>query len=123
MGLRRAAEAAAGGWRWQPADSPGAHTARELASGEAYEVAVRDEATGAVSEPLLMRTAAPGVMYTPTYRISEYTFEVASPPHASAACEALSEAKQRRTTGFPREPRRREQEEHAPVHHERRWLR
>ena len=78
VGLRRADAAAAGGWRWEPADSPGAHTARELASGEAYEVAVRDEATGAVSEPLLMRTAAPGVMYTPTYRISEYTFEVAS---------------------------------------------
>jgi hypothetical protein len=48
-------------WHWEPADSVAAHTSRSLASGQRYEVAVRDDNSGAVSEPLLMRTAAPGV--------------------------------------------------------------
>lgn len=74
VGTRLADEG--GAWRWEPADTPAAHTARSLASGQRYEVAVRDEATGIISEPLLMRTAAPGVIYTAPYRISEYTFDV-----------------------------------------------
>lgn len=73
VGTRRVGEAA---WRWEPADTADSHTAAGLASGLTYEVCVRDDTSGAISEPLLMRTAAPGVIYTAPYRISEYTFEV-----------------------------------------------
>ena len=45
VGTRLAGGDAEGAWRWESADSPGAHTARNLASGQRYEVAVRDEAT------------------------------------------------------------------------------
>ena len=82
VGVRRAApdSASGSGWRWEPADSPTAHTARNLSSGERYEVAVRDDLSGVVSESLLMRTASPGVLYTNAYRISEYTFDGATRP-------------------------------------------
>ncbi len=62
-------------WRWERAASATMHTVHNLASGQRYEVAVRDDISGGVSDPLLMRTAAAGVLYTNAYRISEYTFD------------------------------------------------
>ena len=69
-GLRNNSE-----WRWERANRNTVHTVRSLASGQHYEVAVRDDTSGRVSDPILMRTAAPGVLYTNAYRISEYTFD------------------------------------------------
>ena len=62
-------------WRWERADRDTVHTLRNLASGQHFEVAVRDDTSGRVSDPIRMRTAAPGVLYTNAYRISEYTFD------------------------------------------------
>lgn len=81
VGVRVAAEAGARNdsrWNWEKADNATAHTVRNLASGQLYEVAIRDDTSGVVSESLLMRTAAPGVLYTNAYRISEYTFDGAN---------------------------------------------
>ena len=39
---------------------------------------IRDDTSGVVSDPLLMRTASPGVLYTKAYRISEYSFDGAN---------------------------------------------
>ena len=67
----------ASSWRWTAAAAAStAGTLRELPPGTVWEVVVRDEATGAVSEPLTMRTAAAGSRHTVAWRASEYTFDV-----------------------------------------------
>ena len=63
-------------WRWAAATAPSTAVLSGLPSGTAWEVTVRDDTTGAVSDPLIMRTAAPGAMHTTAWRISEYTFDV-----------------------------------------------
>ena len=95
---------AEGAWRWEPAAasvaapaaSVAAAAARRgleqrqqlqsqpqythelvgLAPGAMYEVVVRDDATGEVSDPERMRTATVGAMHVAAYRISEYTMDV-----------------------------------------------
>jgi hypothetical protein len=105
-----------------------------LDSGRRFEVAVRDESTGVVSEPLLMRTAKPGVLYTAAYRISEYTDQVSqhgqllgrrgcvSPANASGfdthrdtiTCQS-QRLPRGATGGLPAKPRRGDQGQHATV--------
>ena len=53
-----------------------AHELVGLAPGATYEVVVRDQATGEVSDPLRMRTSSVGAVHVSAYRISEYTMEV-----------------------------------------------
>ena len=94
-----------GAWRWEPAASVAApaasvaaaaarrqleqqqqqqiqpqqehaHELIGLAPGATYEVVVRDEATGEVSDPLRMRTSSVGAVHVSAYRISEYTMDV-----------------------------------------------
>jgi hypothetical protein len=78
VGVRRVGAAE---WRWErTAATPGSdveheHEVQGLASGEWFEVSVRD-ARGRQSEPLRMRTAAAGALHTTAYRISEYQFDV-----------------------------------------------
>ena len=95
---------AEGAWRWEPAAasvaapaaSVAAAAARRgleqrqqlpsqpqythelvgLAPGATYEVVVRDDATGEVSDPERMRTSTVGAMHVAAYRISEYTMDV-----------------------------------------------
>eukprot|EP01052_Picozoa_sp_SAG31_P044076 SAG31_NODE_7557_length_1655_cov_1.075835_1_plen_363_part_10 len=68
-------------WEWVSVpsaddESQPSHTIDRLQSGRAYLVVVRDERTGRVSDPLMMRTKVPGAMYTPAYRISEFADSV-----------------------------------------------
>ena len=95
---------AEGAWRWEPAAASAAapaasvaaaaarrgleqrqqlqsqpqytHELVGLAPGAMYEVVVRDDATGEVSDPERMRTSAVGAMHVAAYRISEYTMDV-----------------------------------------------
>ena len=63
-------------WVWSPAADLNGGTLRALPSATTFDVVVRDEVTGSVSDPLVMRTAAPNSRYTDAWRISEYTFDV-----------------------------------------------
>ena len=80
VGVRDVRQGSRSFWRWAAAAAPTAtahaHVLRGLPSGAAYEVVVRDDSTGAVSDPLRMRTAALHAMHTVAWRISEYTFDV-----------------------------------------------
>ena len=63
-------------WRWERSSGGTLeHELRNLVSGSWHEVVVRD-ASGRLSEPLQMRTAAPGAQHVTAYRISEYQFDV-----------------------------------------------
>ena len=72
VGVRRIG----GSWRWEPAGATAQHEFIGLAAGEEYEVVVRDEVTGEVSDSLVARTSSPGAVHTLAYRISEYALEV-----------------------------------------------
>ena len=55
-------------WRWVAATAHTATILRGLPSGTGYEVVVRDDSSGAVSDPLRMRTAALDAMHTIAWR-------------------------------------------------------
>ena len=65
-----------GTWRWELATTARQHELTGLAPGSLYEVAVRDEATGELSELMQARTSAVGAVHTLAYRISEYSMDV-----------------------------------------------
>lgn len=64
-------------WRWEPvAMTASQHEVGGLEGGQVWEVIVRDELTGELSDALQMRTSTPGAQHVTAYRVSEYTFDV-----------------------------------------------
>jgi len=70
VGIRRM-DAAADAWRWVKAPAPSSATLRSLDSASSFEVVVRDEATGSLSETLVMRTSSIGARHSVAWRASE----------------------------------------------------
>ena len=79
-GIRRvvAASAPEQQWRWEAASGADelSHTFNDLTPGCEWELAVREDATGAVSQDVeRMRTAAAGALHTAAWRIAEFTWD------------------------------------------------
>ena len=72
VGIRKLGIAA---WKWDNAIGNSTHTKKGLASGQEWEVVVRDETSGSLSDVLRMRTATEGAIHTTAYRIAEFVFE------------------------------------------------
>jgi hypothetical protein len=72
VGIRISSESE---WQWEAANATTVHSWHGLQPGQYWEVVVRDEITGLLSEVQSMRTATEGTIHTTAYRISEFVFE------------------------------------------------
>lgn len=67
-----------GQWRWEAASGTDSlsHTFNDLTPGCEWELAVREDSTGAVSHDVeRMRTAATGALHTAAWRIAEFSWD------------------------------------------------